>query len=186
MIAIAAIRSWVLGFRSCQREPLHAISCKRRLVRSVCPKLARLRGRVRGWTDRTPGRSRRPGNLVFVWVRFPPLRCRGESMSPMRATDPQSSEAGTKGGNPECGRESRRAELNMDRHTNPLPNRRQCMQAHPRLRACPKRERMETRAISWRPGALSHPFRRKMGSYVQRQTEARNGVIPSGLSGHPP
>ena len=34
--------------------------------------------------------------------------------------------------------------------------------------------------------ALSQPSRRKVGSYVQRQTEIRNEVTPSGLSRHPP
>ena len=34
--------------------------------------------------------------------------------------------------------------------------------------------------------APSQPSRRTIGSYVQRQTEARNEVTPSVLSSHPP
>jgi hypothetical protein len=36
------------------------------------------------------------------------------------------------------------------------------------------------------PIAPSQPSRRTIGSYVQRQTEARNEVTPSVLSRHPP
>ncbi len=36
------------------------------------------------------------------------------------------------------------------------------------------------------PIAPSQPSRRTTGSYVQRQTEARNEVTPLALSGHPP
>lgn len=45
-------------------------------------------------------------------------------------------EAGINGGNPDFGRESRLAELDMDRYTNLLLNRRQVVQAHPKSRAC--------------------------------------------------
>ena len=44
-------------------------------------------------------------------------------MAPMRVLDTHPCEAGTEGGNPEYGWESRRAELDMDRYTNPLLNR---------------------------------------------------------------
>jgi hypothetical protein len=59
-------------------------------------------------------------------------------MAPMRASDRRSCEAGTKGGNSEHGRESRRAELDMDRNTNPRPTRRQSVQAQPLLMGLPK------------------------------------------------
>lgn len=49
----------------------------------------------------------------------------------MRAFDNRSCEAGIEGGNSEHGRESRRAELDMDRYTNPLLNRRQSVTGSP-------------------------------------------------------
>jgi len=59
-------------------------------------------------------------------------------MSPMRATYQRRCEAGTKGGNPELDRESRRAKLDMDRNTNSRLNRRHFLQAYSSFTACPK------------------------------------------------
>ena len=120
---------------------------------------------------------------ISVWVRFPPLWCQDESVSPMLMRDKHWCEAGINGGNSDFGRELRLAQLDMDRYTNLLLNRRHVVQAYPKLQACsqkgPDGEPSAYRRCSDTP---SHPSRRTAGSYFQRQTESRNGITPSRLS----
>jgi hypothetical protein len=69
---------------------------------------------------------------ISVWVRFPPLWCQDESVSPMLMRDKHWCEAGINGGNPDFGRELRLAQLDKDRYTNLLLNRRHVVQAYPK------------------------------------------------------
>ena len=52
-------------------------------------------------------------------VRFPPPRCRDDSVCPASETDYQRGEAGAEDGTPERDRLSRRAQLDTERNTNP-------------------------------------------------------------------
>jgi hypothetical protein len=96
-------------------------------------------------------------------------------------------DAGIKGGNPEFGRELRRAELNMDRNTNPLQNCRHSSTGLAELISLTKMVLDGEPEVSNRfPDVFSYPSRRTMGSYVQRQTETRNEVTMVRLSGSLP
>lgn len=105
-------------------------------------------------------------------------------MSPMRATYHCRCEAGIKGGHSELDRESRRAELDMDRLTNSRQNRRHFLQAYASYMAC-SQNGTGSRARQSCVVALSTlaRSRRKVRSFIQRQTETRNGVTPPRLSG---
>jgi len=93
-------------------------------------------------------------------------------------------DAGIKGGNPEFGRELRRAKLNMDRNTNPLQNCRHSGIGLPELISLTKKvSDGEPEVSSCLPDISSYPSRQTMGSYVQRQTEIRNEVTLVRLSG---
>lgn len=122
-------------------------------------------------------------NLVSSVGAIPTPGCKGESVSPMLMRDKHWCEAGINGGNLDFGRELRLAQLDKDRHTNLLLNRRHVVQAYPKLQACSQKgldgEPNKYHRCSDTP---SYPSRRTAGSYVQRQTETRNGVTPSRLS----
>ena len=94
-------------------------------------------------------------------------------MSPMRVLDTHPCEAGTKGGNSERGRELRRAQLDMDRHTNPLLNRRQSVQAHPLFTSLPKK------GTDGEPCGLNSP----PGSTLE-SIPANNGILPPATNGN--
>lgn len=77
----------------------------------------------------------------------------------------------------ESDQESRRAELNMDRDTNPRLNRREVGQADADDGLGPKGKDAGRASLQ---STRIHPrdTRRRVGSDVQRHTEVRNGVTP--------
>ena len=104
-------------------------------------------------------------------------------MSLMRVIHHPPCGAGTEGGNPELARESRRAQLRMDRNTNPCVNRRYANRAYARYQARPKGNRIESVAAAIDATGTLARFRRIVGSFPQRQTRIGNGITPAWLSG---
>jgi hypothetical protein len=117
-----------------------------------------------------------------VRVRFPPPRCRDDSVCPASATDHQRGEAGAEGGTPERDRLSRRAQLDTERNTNPRVNRRQLEQAYSRYQAWSKTDKARGRAMCKRPGCTPAETRRRVGSYLQHNTDLRNDGTRRALS----
>ena len=126
-----------------------------------------------------------------IWITKALCRCDScpsgaevKAYPPCRWVDIHRCEAGIKGGNPELGREPRRAELKMDRNTNP------CLTVVILDRLTQDEEPAPKTGMDAESGgylrrliALSHASRQTVGSFFQRKTKPWNKVTPVGLSG---
>jgi hypothetical protein len=130
------------------------------------------------------------GAFPAAWTTWLPCGCDSHpsgvevtAYPPCWWPDDHRCEAGINGGNPKHGRGLRPAELDMDRNT----NLRRTVVTLCRLsrvdKPVPKMGSDGEPGMYHRcPGAPSQPSRRTAGSFVQRQTETRNGVSHATLS----